>query len=202
MLALDDGTGWAARCWWLLRHLGHDAAGTFDLAAYAGPLSTSAAGAGAGDFAARPRRDDTIDAEEILARLDDPGLVLLDARSRVRWLRRGGAARPGRGPDPRCDQRVLRPSRCRTGATEAAELVVYCGSGVTACVVAQQLVLAGREDVRLYPGSFSEWCRREGYPIERGDTVTHARTTALRIPPSDRAPRSPTGPTGPAPARC
>ena len=38
----------------------------------------------------------------------------------------------------------------------------------TACVVAQKLVLAGRDDVRLYPGSFSEWCRREGYPIEAG----------------------------------
>ena len=47
-------------------------------------------------------------------------------------------------------------------------LVTYCGSGVTACVVAQKLVLAGREDVRLYPGSFSEWCRRENYPIEKG----------------------------------
>ena len=35
VLAVDDGTGWAARCWWLLRHLGHDAAGTFDLRGYA-----------------------------------------------------------------------------------------------------------------------------------------------------------------------
>ena len=39
---------------------------------------------------------------------------------------------------------------------------------MTACVIAQKLVLAGRDDVRLYPGSFSEWCRREGYPIEKG----------------------------------
>jgi thiosulfate/3-mercaptopyruvate sulfurtransferase len=51
---------------------------------------------------------------------------------------------------------------------EPAELIAYCGSGVTACVTVQKLVLAGRGDVRLYPGSFSEWCRRESYPIEKG----------------------------------
>ncbi|HVM69639.1 MAG TPA: rhodanese-like domain-containing protein [Gaiellaceae bacterium] len=50
---------------------------------------------------------------------------------------------------------------------EADELVVYCGSGVTACVDALALTLAGRGDVRLYPGSWSEWCRR-GLPLERG----------------------------------
>ena len=36
VLAYDEGTGWAARCWWLLRHLGHAAAGTFDLRSIAG----------------------------------------------------------------------------------------------------------------------------------------------------------------------
>ena len=35
------------------------------------------------------------------------------------------------------------------GVVDAPELAVYCGSGVTAAPVAQRLVLAGREDVRL-----------------------------------------------------
>ena len=34
---------------------------------------------------------------------------------------------------------------------EAEDLVVYCGSGVTACAVLHELHLAGREDARLYP---------------------------------------------------
>ena len=40
----------------------------------------------------------------------------------------------------------------------AGELVAYCGSGVTACVVLHRASLHGREG-RLYPGSWSEWAR-------------------------------------------
>jgi thiosulfate/3-mercaptopyruvate sulfurtransferase len=169
VLCADDGTGWAARCWWLLRHLGHDAAGTVDLRAYAGPLETGESGAPApARFESRLRSDDVIEADEILARLGDPSLVLLDARAPERWR---GDTEPldpvaGRIPGARNAwfEEPLPP-----GATEAPEIAAYCGSGVTAAVVVQRLVLAGRDDARMYPGSFSEWCRRDDTPIERGD---------------------------------
>lgn len=167
VIAVDDGTGWAARCWWLLRHLGHDSAGTFDLRGYLGALTTAPGTHEPGDFRARPRTDDTIDAEEILGRLGDPSLVLLDARSRVRWLGEEEPLDPVAGRIPGAWNAYFEEP-LPPGVTEPAELVAYCGSGVTACVTAQKLVLAGRGDVRLYPGSFSEWCRRESYPIEKG----------------------------------
>jgi thiosulfate/3-mercaptopyruvate sulfurtransferase len=171
VLAYDEGTGWAARCWWLLRHLGHEAAGTFDLRGYLGLLETGDAplrGRPATRFVPRVRTDDVIEAEELLARLGDPSLVLLDARSQPRWR---GDTEPldpvaGRIPGAR---NAFFEEPLPTGATDAAEVAVYCGSGVTAAVQVQRLVLAGRGDARLYPGSFSEWCRREGYPIERGE---------------------------------
>jgi len=167
VLAYDDGTGWAARCWWSLRHLGHDAAGTFDLGGYLGPLTAESAEPLPGDFEARPRTGDTITAEEILARLDDPALRLLDARSRARWLGDEEPLDPVAGRIPGAlNAHFTEP--LPAGAAPAAETVTYCGSGVTACVVAQKLILAGDANVRLYPGSFSEWCRRESYPIERG----------------------------------
>jgi thiosulfate/3-mercaptopyruvate sulfurtransferase len=167
VLALDDGTGWAARCWWLLRHLGHDSAGTFDTRSYVGPLVSAPPASRLGDFQARPRDDDTIAADEILARLGDPSLLLLDARSRVRWLGEEEPLDPVAGRIPGAVNAPF-TDELPVGAAGAAEVVAYCGSGVTAAVVAQKLVLAGRDDVRLYPGSFSEWCRNENYPIEKG----------------------------------
>jgi thiosulfate/3-mercaptopyruvate sulfurtransferase len=168
VLALDEGTGWAARCWWLLRHLGHDACGTLDLRSYTGPLVREEPRFPRAAFAPHVREDDTVDGEEIRARLDDPSLVLFDARSPERWR---GDVEPldpvaGRIPGSR---NAFFELPLPDDATEPPELAVYCGSGVTACVVVQQLVLAGRDDVRLYPGSFSEWCRTPSNPIERGD---------------------------------
>ena len=168
VLAYDDGTGWAARCWWLLRHLGHDRAGTFDVRAYVGPFETDEPRVERAAFVPRVRDDDVIEVEEIRTRLGDPSLVLLDARAPERWR---GDAEPldpvaGRIPGAR-NAYFVEP--LPDGVLDAPELVAYCGSGVTAAVVAQQLVLAGRDDVRLYPGSFSEWCRDPSNPIERGE---------------------------------
>jgi thiosulfate/3-mercaptopyruvate sulfurtransferase len=168
-LAYDEGTGWAARCWWLLRHFGHDDAGSFDVRSYAGRRDKGDRPP-SGDlppFVARPRTDDVIEAEELLERLDDPALVVLDARSRPRWRGDEEPLDPVAGRIPGA-RNAFFEAPLPAGATEAPEVVVYCGSGVTAAVQVQRLVLAGRADARLYPGSFSEWCRRPGFPIETG----------------------------------
>ncbi|MFN0154690.1 MAG: sulfurtransferase [Gaiella sp.] len=173
VLAVDGGTGWAARCWWLLRHIGHDAAGTLAMSAYLGRLERGQSPGGTvptGDcprFTPRPRSDDLISAEEILERLGDPRLILLDARSPARWLGDEEPLDPVAGRIPGA-RNAFFTEPLPDGATDIPEPVAYCGSGVTACVVVQRLVLAGRDDVRLYPGSWSEWCRRHGYPQEKG----------------------------------
>lgn len=167
VLAYDEGSGWAARCWWLLRHLGHDRAGTFDARAYTGARDTGETTAELAQFVARERSDDTIEAEEILDRLDDPSLVLLDARSPERWRGETEPLDPVAGRIPNSHNAFFEEPLPAT-ALDAPEIAAYCGSGVTAAVVVQRAVLAGRDDIRLYPGSFSEWCRRPGFPIEIG----------------------------------
>ncbi len=41
---------------------------------------------------------------------------------------------------------------------QTENVVVYCGSGVTACVNLFSLASLGRDDAVLYPGSWSDWC--------------------------------------------
>jgi len=43
-------------------------------------------------------------------------------------------------------------------SADAEQLVVYCGSGVTACVNLFSLAVLGRDDAILYAGSWSDWC--------------------------------------------
>ncbi len=166
----QDRTGGAARLWWLLRHFGHDDAAVLvgGLGAWLGPLRAGEEAVEPAVFVPRPRDDDTIGAEEIRARLGDPGVVLLDARVPERYRGETEPVDPvaGRIPGARNVPFGVR-AELTDELREADEVVAYCGSGVTASVTVLDLVRAGREDVRLYAGSWSDWCSR-GLPAERG----------------------------------
>ncbi len=166
VVGYDDDTGWAARLWWLLRHFGHDDSGVIALAAWQGPLRGGEEQHERADFTARPRTDDVARADELLERLDDPHLTLVDARAPERWRGETEPIDPVAGRIPGARNRYfLDDSPLPRELLDADELVVYCGSGVTACVVLHELHLAGRADARLYPGSFSEWYSLG--PVER-----------------------------------
>jgi thiosulfate/3-mercaptopyruvate sulfurtransferase len=160
--------GGAERLWWLLRHFGHDECAVLDFEAWHGPLRTGDEPIDRAEFVPHPRRDDTVGADELARALDDPGLVLLDARSPARYrgepnpLDSVGGRIPGalNVPWSEASNTVL------LGSVPEGDVVAYCGSGVTACVVLHRLALAGRHG-KLYPGSWSEWAQRE-LPLERG----------------------------------
>jgi thiosulfate/3-mercaptopyruvate sulfurtransferase len=157
VVAYDAGDGWAARLWWLLRHFGHDDAEVkpFDAA---GALAEGDETIEPATFVPRPRTGDTADAEELLGRLGDPGLTLVDARAPERWRGETEPIDPVAGRIPGARNRFfLDDSPMPQELLAAPDLVVYCGSGVTACAVLYELDRAGRGDARLYPGSFSEW---------------------------------------------
>src|SRR5215218_4426892 len=88
VVAYDQGmTGGAARLWWLLRHFGHDDVAVLDggVEAWLGPLRAGAEEIERRSFEARPREDDAVDADELAARLDDPHVLVLDARAPERY---------------------------------------------------------------------------------------------------------------------
>jgi thiosulfate/3-mercaptopyruvate sulfurtransferase len=153
--------GGAERLWWLLRHFGHDACAVIDMDAWHGPLATGDEQSEPAVFTPRERDDDTAPLDEVAARLGE--LVVVDARLPARW--RGEPNPIDRAPG-RIPGALNAPWNEPLPELPAGDLVAYCGSGVTACVVLHRLHLAGR-DARLYPGSWSEWEQTE-LPRERG----------------------------------
>ncbi|MEI8254166.1 MAG: rhodanese-like domain-containing protein, partial [Deltaproteobacteria bacterium] len=54
------------------------------------------------------------------------------------------------------------------GSFQPDEVISMCGSGVTACHTLLALEIAGLSGARLYPGSYSEWCRDSARPVALG----------------------------------
>ena len=155
--------GGAERLWWLLRHFGHDDCAVLDFESWRGPLSTGEEEIEPRDFVPRERGDDTITAEELAARLDDPRLLVLDARLPERFRGEPNPIDKVLGHVPGARNAPYTGPLPDVGGDE---IVVYCGSGVTACVQLLNLALAGRPDAKLYPGSWSEWEQLE-LPVEK-----------------------------------
>ncbi len=153
--------GGAERLWWLLRHFGHEACAVTDLDSWRGPLSSGVETAEPAGFWPRPRSDDTIELDELASRLGE--LVVVDARLPARFR---GEPNPVDRIPGRIPGALNAPWPEPPPELPGGELVVYCGSGVTACVPLHRLHLAGREG-RLYPGSWSEWEQHPELPVER-----------------------------------
>jgi thiosulfate/3-mercaptopyruvate sulfurtransferase len=111
--------------------------------------------------------------------------LLIDARPADRFA--GGAdavdPRPGHIPGARsvpCREnldpagRLLAAAelRARFAVDSAADVISYCGSGVTACHNLLAMEQAGLGSGRLFPGSWSQWSRDPARPAETGSSDT------------------------------
>jgi thiosulfate/3-mercaptopyruvate sulfurtransferase len=159
--------GGAERLWWLLRHFGHDDCAVLGLAGWLGPLRGGDEEIEPATLTLHPHEDDTIEADELAERLDE--LVLLDARVPERYRGELEPIDPVAGHIPGARNA---PWNEQLPEVTEGEVVAYCGSGITACVLVHRLALAGRE-AKLYPGSWSEWSGL-GLPAERdqGDGIS------------------------------
>ncbi len=153
--------GGAERLWWLLRHFGHDDCAVIDLAGWRGPLRVGAESIAPAVFTPRERSDDLVTADDLAKRRGD--LVIVDARTPNRYR---GEPNPVDSPPGRVPGALSSPWNEPPRDLPAGELVAYCGSGITACVVLHRAHLAGRAG-KLYAGSYSDWSKR-GLPTERG----------------------------------
>jgi thiosulfate/3-mercaptopyruvate sulfurtransferase len=153
--------GGAERLWWLLRHFGHGDCGVIELEAWHGPLAGGAEQIEPARFEPTERGDDTIELDELADRREQ--LVVVDARIPPRWR---GEPNPVDRVPGRIPGALNAPWNEPVCELPEGELVAYCGSGITACLVLHRLHLAGR-DGKLYPGSWSEWEQHAALPVER-----------------------------------
>lgn len=176
----------AARAWWMLaRWAGHPEVRVLDggLAAWQAAGGDLDIGADIGAESGAPPTEPSdwtpsfddgawISAEDLQA--ESPSLV--DARAEARFRGEEEPIDPVAGhiPGARCrpctanltaEGRFLPAERLAWELPEAE--VAYCGSGVTACHNILAYAVAGRPLPRLYAGSWSDWIRDPGRPIER-----------------------------------
>jgi thiosulfate/3-mercaptopyruvate sulfurtransferase len=190
VICYDAGSGaFAARLWWMLRWLGHDAVAVLDggFAAWTAegrPVSTHGpAPHRAAAFVPRPQPGMVVDAAEVIAALGR-GEALVDVRGTERFAGKSepldtvAGHIPGAVNLPYLENldaagRFCAPAelaglwRARTGAGAGRAPICMCGSGVTACQGLLALEAAGIPGGRLYAGSWSEWIRDPSRPVAR-----------------------------------
>ncbi|HMB93119.1 MAG TPA: sulfurtransferase [Rhodothermales bacterium] len=183
----DIGGGIAARLWWMLRWLGHDAVAVLDggfpawqAAGY--PTRSGEESRPSRSFKPQPHPEMVAEVEEVETLRNDEACRLLDARAGARY--RGalepidpvaghipGAVSAPYGGNLDDDQRFLSPQQLRERFATVLEdvppeqTVVYCGSGVTAAHDILAMTHAGLTGARLYPGSWSHWITDADRPV-------------------------------------
>jgi thiosulfate/3-mercaptopyruvate sulfurtransferase len=191
VVAYDDADGSkAARLWWLLRYYGHDQVAVLDggllnwlKAGY--PLRPGQEKNIPSVFTGESHPEMIADLATVDRARQDPTWLLIDARAperhqgfvelidtvagRIRGSINyyyGDALIPG--SLFRTAEDLLQEFIPLLGDRSMDRIIVYCGSGITACHTLLAFEYAGFTGARLYPGSWSEWIRDPANPVETG----------------------------------
>lgn len=185
VVAYDDAdSGIAARLWWLLRYLGHEAVAVLNggwkcWQALGLPIQKESKGPlPPAQFKAQVQPQLLVQASEVL---NAP--LVIDSRAPERFSGKSETLDPAAGHIPGAQNRFfkknvdsegkfLNPPELRKefektfSKTDPKDVVFYCGSGVTACQNILAAAHAGLPQSKLYAGSWSEWCSDSQRPVE------------------------------------
>lgn len=189
VIAYDAHGGmFAARCWWMLRWIGHASVAVLDggLPAWTNanqPLSTEIIVPQPGSITEKKSRTGSVNVYDMLMNLQSQKLTVVDARSSDRFRGENETLDKVGGHIPGAKNRFFKDNlqadgRFKPGEQLAVEFgavisdpqqaVMQCGSGVTACHNLLALEIAGMTGAALYAGSWSEWCADPARPVAVG----------------------------------
>jgi thiosulfate/3-mercaptopyruvate sulfurtransferase len=189
----DQGGAMASRFWWMLHFLGHSNVFILD----GGYSQWKAAGYPTDNLIQpiyiRPNPRERsfkphvqshllVSVNEVKDKLGQSDTVLIDSREERRYLGLEEPIDPVAGHIPGAINYFWKDSLNEKGQWKNTEqqaerfinipkdkeLIVYCGSGVTACPNFVALKEAGYENVKLYSGSWSDWVSYEDNPVATG----------------------------------
>lgn len=169
----DSRMGYAAHAWWLLRYFGLQEVVILD-----GGFNSWVNSGGAidrrepalkrGNIELHSQEDWIVNRDDILRA--DSVFTLIDSREAKRFRGEEEPVDPVAGHIPGAINYFWQDATTEEGFIKPIEeqqhrwkdltsdnLVVYCGSGVTACVNVLSLEMIGIK-AKLYPGSWSDWC--------------------------------------------
>jgi len=182
------GGMYAARLWWMLRWVGHQAVAVLDggMAAWqaaAQPLRTDVPSRAPGAITERAPLASTASADDVLCNIDSGKRIVIDARAADRFRGENETIDPVGGHIPGAKNRFFKDNLGADGRFKDAgqlkadfaplfedpsKAIMQCGSGVTACHNLLALEVAGLPGAALYPGSWSEWCADPARPVATG----------------------------------
>lgn len=189
VVAYDAHGGmYAARLWWLLRWLGHEAAAVLDgglqaWQALGQPVTTDVPNKPRGTIEAGAPFVPTVTVAEVLENIETAKRTVVDARAADRFRGENETIDPVGGHIPGAKNRFFKDNLQDDGRFKAPEqlreefagvvkdpkdAIMQCGSGVTACHNLLALEVAGMPGAALYPGSWSEWSSDPARPVATG----------------------------------
>jgi thiosulfate/3-mercaptopyruvate sulfurtransferase len=192
VIAYDaQGGMFAARLWWLLRSIGYANVAVLDgglpawLAA-SQTLDTALSLPAPGDLQVATALTKQVELAQVVANLSASAAdkyQVVDARAPDRFWGENESIDPVGGHIPGAVNRFFKDNlqadgRFKTASQlreawlaiipSAAQSIMQCGSGVTACHNLLALEIAGLPGAALYPGSWSQWCADSTRPVATG----------------------------------